>query len=75
MKKNTPTAATDFFYPVLTPFKFKGTAVKPPAFVQMSADEAEPYLAAQVIGKESVLPPEVDDEAKRLEAERIAGNK
>jgi hypothetical protein len=76
---NTPTTGTDLCYPALTPFKFKGNIVKPPAFVQMSADEAAPYLAAQVIGEDAALPPEHDLafrdagrlEAGRLEAERL----
>jgi hypothetical protein len=57
---NTPTTGTDLCYPVLTPFKFKGNIVKPPALVQMSADEAAPYLAAQVIGEDAAFPPEHD---------------
>jgi len=57
---------TDLCYPVLTPFKFHGVIVKPPAYVQMSADEAPLYQAAGVIGGEdtAALPPEpeTDDE-------------
>lgn len=52
--------ATDLCYPVLTPFKFRGVVIKPPVFVQMSADEAQAYQAAGVLGGEDVaaLPPE-----------------
>lgn len=60
MDNNTPTA--DMCYPVLTPFKFKGQVIKPPAFVQMSAEQAAPYLAEKVIGEEAALPPEPLDE-------------
>lgn len=58
MDNKTPMASTDLCYPVLTPFKFKGQVVKPPAFVQMSAEQAAPYLAEQVIGEDAALPPE-----------------
>lgn len=53
----------DLFYQTLTPFKFHGCVIKPPACVQMSADEARPYQAAGVVsdeGEEFDLP-EGDD--------------
>lgn len=49
----------DLFYQALTPFKFQGCVIKPPAFVQMSAEEARPYQAAGVVsdeGEEYELP-------------------
>lgn len=42
----------DLFYQTLTPFKFRGCVIKPPAFVQMSAEEARPYQAAGVVSDE-----------------------
>ena len=74
MDNNTPTTGTDLCYPVLTPIKFKGNIVKPPAFVQMSADEAAPYLAEQLIGVDAALLPEHDlafIEAQRIEDEHL----
>jgi hypothetical protein len=58
-------------FPVLTPFKFRGVIVKPPAFVQMERDEARPYFYAGVIGTEqdSALVPDAEAEA---EAQRLA---
>lgn len=57
---------TDLCYPVLTPFKFGRVIVKPPAFIQMSAEEAREYQAAGVLGgeKDAALSPdpEGDDE-------------
>lgn len=46
-------------YPVLTPLKFRGVVVKPPALIQMGADEARQYQDAGVLGGEDVacLPP------------------
>lgn len=56
----------DLCYPALTPFKFRGVVVKPPAFVQMSADEARLYQAAGVIGGEdaAVLAPESETDGE-----------
>ena len=47
---------TDLCYPILTPFKFQGVVVKPPAFIQLSDEEAEPLIAAGVIGGDAALP-------------------
>ena len=87
MDNKTPNADADLFYPVLTPFKHKGNIVKPPAFLQLSAYDAEPCLTAQVIGEGIESPaheadaPRYSDESldfvrrryesERLEAERI----
>ena len=82
MENKNPNAGTDLFYPVLTPTKHEGKIVKPPAFLQMSADDAAPYLAAQVMGEGVESPaheadaPRYSDEAlelatKRYEAERL----
>ncbi len=35
---------------VLTPFKFKGTVIKPPAWLQLEEEEAKLYQAASVLG-------------------------
>lgn len=60
---------TDLCYPVLTPFKFGRVIVKPPALIQMSAEEARAYQAAGVLGGEedASLPPdpERDDEPEQ----------
>jgi hypothetical protein len=74
------TEPADLCFPVLTPFKYKRVVVKPPAFVQMSRDEAREYIAAGVIGGEegAALVPDDDaerlaaEEAQRHEAERLA---
>lgn len=52
-------------YPVLTPFKLCGVIVKPPAFIQMDAEEAREYQDAGVLGGEDVagLLPEDGDES------------
>ena len=82
MDNKKPKAGTDLFYPVLTPTKHKGKIVKPPVFLQLSADDAAPYLAAQVIGEGVESPaheadaPRYSDEslelaAKRYEAQRL----
>lgn len=41
-------------YPVLVPFKFRGFVAKPPAYIQMDAEEARPYQDAGVLGDEDV---------------------
>lgn len=58
-----PASKVELCYAVLTPFKFRRAHVKPPAFVQMSAEEARIYQAAGVLGGEesAALPPEGDD--------------
>lgn len=40
------------FYEVLTPFKLGGVPVKPPAFVELTADEAVQFQEAGVIADE-----------------------
>lgn len=58
------TPKLELCYPVLTPTKFRGVIVKPPAFIQMSAAEAKPYQDAGIVGGEdqACLPPEGDNE-------------
>ena len=76
MDKNTPKAGAGLYYPVLTPFKRRGNIIKPPASLQLSADDAAPYLAAQVIGEGVESPaheadaPHYSDEALELAAKR-----
>ncbi len=43
-------------FEVLTPFKFKGHPVKPPAWVEISEDDAAIYQAAGVLGTEPAEP-------------------
>lgn len=50
-------------YPVLTPTKLGGRIVKPPACVTLSADEAEPYLAAGVLGEGRELQEQAQNES------------
>lgn len=47
-------------YPVLTPTKFRGVLVKPPALIQLTAQEAAPYLAANLVGDDVTFPPTAD---------------
>lgn len=64
----------DLCYPVLMPFKFRGVVIKPPAHVQMSADEAQVYQAAGVLGGEDVaaLPPESETDGDDAEHDTTA---
>lgn len=55
--------STELCYPVLTPFKFEGVIVKPPAFIQLSEEEAAPYIADEVLGADSV---ELPDDASAV---------
>lgn len=41
---------SELSYPVLTPFKFRGGIVKPPAILQLAPDQAREYQAAGVLG-------------------------
>lgn len=50
--------ATDLCYPILTPFKFEDVIVKPPAFIQLSDEEAAPLIAAGVISDDAALSPD-----------------
>lgn len=43
-------------FEVLTPFKFKGHPVKPPAWIEISEDDAAFYQAAGVLGTEPAEP-------------------
>lgn len=43
-------------FEVLTPFKFKGRPVKPPAWIEISEDDAAIYQAAGVLGTEPAEP-------------------
>lgn len=49
-------------YAVLTPFKFRGFIVKPPEFIELTAEGAEPYQVAGVLGTEPHEVPQVDAE-------------
>jgi hypothetical protein len=54
-----PTAAWE----VLSPFKFRGAVVKPPAWIELTAEEAAPYQAAGVLGTEPGEVPDTDESA------------
>ncbi len=43
-------------FEVLTPFKFRGSVLKPPAWIEMSEDDAAIYQAAGVLGTEPAEP-------------------
>lgn len=43
-------------FEVLAPFKFRGSVVKPPAWVEISEDDAAIYQAAGVLGTEPAEP-------------------
>lgn len=49
-------------YEVLTPFKFRGFPVKPPAWIELSASGAKPYQDAGVLGTEPGELPSVDED-------------
>lgn len=50
-------------YPVLTPFKFRGVTLKE-GFVQLTTEEAAPYLSAGVVGDDVCFPPEASEAAE-----------
>lgn len=50
--------AATAMYEVLTPFKFRGAVVKPPVWIELTAEEAAPYHAAGVLGIEPGEVPE-----------------
>ncbi len=58
------------FYEVLTPFKLGGVVVKPPAFVELTADEAAQFQEAGVISDE---PGEPDTSTHEAVADADAG--
>ena len=62
-----PQAETSL-YEVLQPFKFAGIVVKPPEWVEMSADDAREYQEAGVLGTE-----EADADAARAAADTTEG--
>lgn len=45
----------DLCYLVLTPIKFQGMVIKPPRFMQLTAEEAEPMIAAGLIAADAAL--------------------
>ena len=59
--KENPSA--ELAYPVLTPIKFHGEYIKPPCFIQLSAEEAAPLIADGYLGEEAALPPDDSDDA------------
>lgn len=49
-----------WFFEVLSPFKHNGAVVKPPAWIEMTWDEAEDYRDAGVLGDEPATPEELE---------------
>lgn len=47
-------------FEVLSPFKHNGVVVKPPAWIEMTWDEAEDYQDAGVLGDEPATPEELE---------------
>ena len=43
--------APTLFYPVLSPFKFRGSPVKPGSYVELTEAEAEQYYEDDLIGE------------------------
>ena len=65
-KTNTTEAGSaqdDLCYPVLTPFKWRGIVVRPPAYIQLSAEDAAPLLKMELIGEDAALAPEPENTA------------
>lgn len=58
------TQASTAMFEVLTPFKFRGARVIPPAWLELTDDEAKPYQDAGVLGTEpGEVPTDTDDDA------------
>lgn len=53
-------ASNSWCFEVLSPFKHNGVVVKPPAWIQMTWDEAEDYQDAGVLGDEPAAPEELE---------------
>lgn len=63
-------------YPIIEPFKLRREVVKPPGFVQLSREEARPFIEVGVIGAEeqAALAPDSEAEAQRLTDEQAAAD-
>lgn len=57
---------------VLSPFKFRGSVVKPPAWIELSDEEAKLYQAAGVLGTEPGEVPDTDASADESAADAAA---
>ncbi len=53
-------APSTWCFEVLSPFKYDGVVVKPPAWIEMTWDEAEDYQEAGVLGDEPATPEELE---------------
>ncbi len=49
-----------WFFEVLSPFKHNGAVVKPPAWIEMTWEEAQAYQDAGVLGDEPATPEELE---------------
>lgn len=56
-------------YEVLSPFKLRGAVVKPPVWIELTAEEAAPYQAAGVLGSEPGVAPENPEGENGTEAD------
>jgi len=53
-------APSTWCFEVLSPFKHNGVVIKPPAWIEMTWDEAEDYQEAGVLGDEPATPAELE---------------
>ena len=53
-------APSTWCFEVLSPFKHNGVVIKPPAWIEMTWDEAEDYQDAGVLGDEPATPEELE---------------
>ncbi|HIE5971646.1 TPA: hypothetical protein ACXN3R_003651 [Stenotrophomonas maltophilia] len=53
-------APSTWCFEVLSPFKYDGVIIKPPAWIEMTWDEAEDYQEAGVLGDEPATPEELE---------------
>ncbi|HGM6612477.1 hypothetical protein D7Y32_01880 [Stenotrophomonas maltophilia] len=53
-------APSTWCFEVLSPFKHNGVVIKPPAWIEMTWDEAEDYQDAGVLGDEPAAPEELE---------------
>jgi len=55
--------APSFMFEVLEPFKFRGAFVKPPAWIELTAAEATPLQALQLLATEpGIVPAQTDND-------------
>lgn len=52
--------APSFMFEVLEPFKFRGAFVRPPAWIELTAAEAKPLQALQLLTEPGIVPAQTD---------------